>query len=58
MDLQVGEGVHALGGHVKELSGMLVHEEFRDGNASPGAGDLVRDRCRPECGGAGGDFLA
>jgi len=26
-----------LGGHVPELSGMVVHEEFRDGNASPGA---------------------
>ena len=27
-------------GHVRELSGMVVHEEFRDGNVSPGTGHV------------------
>ena len=31
------KGYMPLVGHVPELSGMVVHEEFRDGNASPGA---------------------
>ena len=34
------KGYMPLVGHVKELSGMVVHEEFRDGNASPGAGHV------------------
>ena len=34
------KGYMPLVGHVKELSGMVVHEEFREGNASPGAGHV------------------
>ena len=34
------KGYMPLVGHVKELSGMVVHEEFRDGNPSPGAGHV------------------
>ncbi len=30
------KGYMPLVGHVRELSGMLVHEEFREGNVSPG----------------------
>ena len=33
-------GYMPLVGHVRELSGMVVHEEFRDGNVSPGAGHV------------------
>ena len=31
------KGYMPLVGHVKELSGMVIHEEFREGNVSPGA---------------------
>ncbi len=31
------KGYMPLVGHVRELSGMVVHEEFREGNVSPGA---------------------
>ena len=34
------KGYMPLVGHVQELAGMVVHEEFRDGNASPGAGHV------------------
>ena len=34
------KGYMPLVGHVRELSGMVVHEEFREGNVSPGAGHV------------------
>ena len=34
------KGYMPLVGHVPELSGMVVHEEFREGNISPGAGHV------------------
>ncbi|EQD23927.1 MAG: hypothetical protein D084_Lepto4C00665G0003 [Leptospirillum sp. Group IV 'UBA BS'] len=34
------KGYMPLVGHVRELSGMVVHEEFRDGNVSPGTGHV------------------
>ncbi len=35
------KGYMPLVGHVRELSGMVVHEEFREGNASPAAGHVA-----------------
>ena len=34
------KGYMPLVAHVSELSGMVLHEEFRDGNVSPGAGHV------------------
>ncbi len=34
------KGYMPLVGHVRELSGMVIHEEFREGNVSPGTGHV------------------
>lgn len=34
------KGYMPLVGHIKELSGMVVHEDFREGNAAPAAGHV------------------
>ena len=35
------KGYMPLVGHVKEFNGMVLHEEFRERNTSPGAGHVA-----------------